>query len=83
MIVGDTGNVVPAEDPQALAQAWEALLTAGPAARRLMGNAARKRVEQNFDLGSIVERYQELYRKVLASTNAAAPQQSSIASFVG
>jgi glycosyltransferase involved in cell wall biosynthesis len=83
MIVGDTGKVVPAEDPQALAQAWEALLTAGPAARRLMGNAARKRVEQNFDLGSIVERYQELYRKVLASTNAAAPQQSSIASFVG
>jgi glycosyltransferase involved in cell wall biosynthesis len=83
MIVGDTGKVVPAENPQALAEAWEALLTAGSAARKRMGNAARKRVEQNFDLGSIVERYQELYRKVLASTNAAAPQQSSIASFVG
>jgi glycosyltransferase involved in cell wall biosynthesis len=83
MIVGDTGKVVAAEDPQALAEAWEALLLAGSAARKQLGNAARNRVEQQFDLGTIVERYQQLYRDVLGSPDAATAQRSSMASIVG
>jgi glycosyltransferase involved in cell wall biosynthesis len=83
MIVGDTGKVVPAEDPQALAQAWEELLAAGANARKQLGAAARQRVEQRFDLGAIVERYQELYREVLAAPGAAAAQRSSVASIAG
>ncbi len=83
MIVGNTGKIVPAEDPQALAQAWEELLAAGESARKQLGVAARRRVEQRFDLGAIVERYQELYREVLAAPGPSAAQRSSVASIAG
>jgi glycosyltransferase involved in cell wall biosynthesis len=83
MIVGDTGKVVPAEDPRALADAWQALLVSGAASRKQMGQAARNRVEQRFAVGSIVERYQELYRDVLALSGPASARRSSVASLVG
>lgn len=65
-LVGDTGRVVPAGDPHALADAWKELLTTGPAVRKQLGALARTRVEQHFGLGSVVERYQETYREILA-----------------
>jgi glycosyltransferase involved in cell wall biosynthesis len=80
MIVGETGKVVPAQDPEALAIAWEQLMVAGAASRKKLGDAARHRVEQYFDLGRIVERYQEMYREVLAAPGAPAAQRSSAAS---
>lgn len=83
MVVGDTGKVVPASDPQVLAEAWHAMLVSGPAARRQMGQAARNRVEQRFGLGATVERYQELYREVLALSGSASARRSSFASLVG
>lgn len=83
MIVGDTGKVVPAEDPQALADAWQSLLASGAAARKQMGQAARNRIEQRFAVGAVVERYQELYREVLALSGAAPARRSSLASLVG
>jgi glycosyltransferase involved in cell wall biosynthesis len=67
LIVGDTGDVVPPGDPQALALAWERLMEAGPEMRRRLGIAARRRVQQHFALPSIVERYQAVYSE-LAST---------------
>jgi glycosyltransferase involved in cell wall biosynthesis len=33
LIVGDTGKVVPADDPKSLAAAWEQLLGTGPVVR--------------------------------------------------
>ncbi len=83
MIVGDTGKVVPAEDPRALAEAWQALLDSGAAARKQLGQAARNRVEQRFSVSAIVERYQELYREVLALSGPASARRSSLASLVG
>jgi glycosyltransferase involved in cell wall biosynthesis len=83
MIVGDIGKVVPAEDPQALADAWQSLLASGAAARKQMGQAARSRIEQRFAVGSVVERYQELYREVSALSGAAPARRSSLASLVG
>jgi glycosyltransferase involved in cell wall biosynthesis len=83
LIVGDTGRVVPANDPQALAEAWQALLRIGPAARGQLGQAARNRIERRFDIGATVERYQELYREVLSSARSAAAQRSDLASTVG
>ena len=65
-LVGDTGSVIPAGNPSALAEAWRELLTSGPAVRRQLGALARTRVEKHFSLGSVVERYQETYRQVLA-----------------
>jgi glycosyltransferase involved in cell wall biosynthesis len=82
-IVGDTGKVVPASDPGALAAAWQEMLAGGPAVRQQMGRSARNRVEQRFNISSIVERYQELYcqiavdqsskRYVASRANQAAP----------
>jgi glycosyltransferase involved in cell wall biosynthesis len=65
-LVGDTGRVVPAGNPNALAEAWRELLTSGPAVREQLGALARTRVEQHFSLGSVVERYQETYWQILA-----------------
>ncbi len=83
VIVGQTGKVVPASDPQALANAWQQLLASSPTDRQQMGQAARNRVERRFGIGPIVERYQELYRQVVAAPGSTATQHSSVASPVG
>ncbi len=64
-IVRDTGLVAPARNPEALAQAIRQLIEAGPAARRQLGDAARRRAESEFSLPAIVCRYEDLYRKHL------------------
>ena len=63
-IVGETGRVVAPRDPAALAQGWKELLQAGPEVRRNLGLAARERIEQNFGLAAVVNRYQDLYTQV-------------------
>lgn len=68
MIVGDTGIVVPPEDPDALAGAWRKLIEAGPQVRRRMGIAARKRVREHFALPAVLERYQSIYQRLAAGT---------------
>jgi glycosyltransferase involved in cell wall biosynthesis len=73
LIVGNTGRIVPASDPAALAQAWADLLTAGADERRRLGVAARSRVMELFDLGSVTRRYEDLYLQ-LANDNAGAPR---------
>jgi glycosyltransferase involved in cell wall biosynthesis len=83
MMVYDTGRVVPTEDPQALADAWQGLLAEGRTAREQMGFAARNRIEQRFAVSAIVERYQELYREVATLAGSAPAERSSLASLVG
>src|SRR5688572_3946988 len=56
LIVGDTGKVVDPGDPLALAQAWRELIEVGSEGRRCLGVAARRRVQQHFDMSDIVER---------------------------
>lgn len=60
-IIGDTGLIVPARDPQALAAAILSWLDRDPAARREAGAAARRRIIEHFALPAIVERYASLY----------------------
>ena len=60
-IIADTGIVVPAHDPAALAHAIIDLIDRGPAARELLGRAARARVETEYSLARIVDRYTALY----------------------
>lgn len=60
-LVGKSGVVVPTGDAVALARAWESLLAAGPEARRELGAAARRRVEEHYSVAGIVRDYQELY----------------------
>ena len=73
LIVENTGSVVPPENPHALAEAWRALIDAGPAIRRRLGMAARDRVQRHFALPAIVESYQQIYAQVAAGPQQEAP----------
>jgi glycosyltransferase involved in cell wall biosynthesis len=66
-LVGDTGRVVPARDPDALAAAMKDLLTLPAEDRQRLGKAARQRVQENFSLGEICEQYSRVYRELASS----------------
>jgi glycosyltransferase involved in cell wall biosynthesis len=57
----ETGLLVPARAPQALASAVETLACA-PALRRSMGGAGRFRVKRHFSVEAMVDRYLGAYR---------------------
>jgi glycosyltransferase involved in cell wall biosynthesis len=61
LIVGDTGVVVPPEDPVALAAGIRALAGESAAARAERGTRARARIVENFALAGAVERHVQLY----------------------
>lgn len=60
-IVGSTGIVVNPEDPSALADALDSMLSLDESARKELGIAARRRVEQDFGIASIAAQYESLY----------------------
>lgn len=60
-LVGDAGRVVPAGDPQALADAILELARLPPEARAALGARARARVSREFSLERISEQYLDLY----------------------
>jgi glycosyltransferase involved in cell wall biosynthesis len=70
-IVADTGLVVPAHDPAALAHAIIDLIDRGSAARELLGRAARARVETEYSLARIVDRYTALYSDLSSNDSSA------------
>lgn len=70
---GVTGFTVPPRDPEALAQAINRLLD-DPVLRQKFGEAARRRVEQEFRLDLMVERTLRLYHEVLKGVGKR-PQQ--------
>jgi glycosyltransferase involved in cell wall biosynthesis len=61
LIVGDTGLVVPPEDPVALAAGIRTLAGESAAARAERGARARARIVENFALAGAVERHVQLY----------------------
>ncbi len=60
-LVGDTGLAVPPRAPDALADAWEALLTRSADERAALGSAARARIAAHYSLATAVARYQAIY----------------------
>lgn len=62
---GETGFLVPERDPDALATAIGALL-ANPTLRLRMGEAARRRVEQRFDITRQTAALEEIYDGLLS-----------------
>jgi glycosyltransferase involved in cell wall biosynthesis len=62
-LVGKTGISVPPNRPEGFAKAIQELVEAGPGRRAEMGIAARQRIETEFSLPSVVDRYEELYRE--------------------
>lgn len=63
-IVGDTGIVVPPKNPLAMAKAWEKLIKLSAEERKILGKLARKRIEDNFEISSVVNQYEALYNQL-------------------
>ena len=63
-IVGDTGKVVPARDPERLGEAIVELLSLPTERRRAIGAAARERIQYEFSMERMINRYTDLYRSL-------------------
>ena len=72
LLVGDTGIVIPPRDLDGLTAAIERLILAGESERRRLGGTARRRVESNFSLSAVAERYSSLYDEVAGESPALA-----------
>jgi glycosyltransferase involved in cell wall biosynthesis len=64
-IVGETGFVVPVNDPIALSYAWRKLIEMGEGRRRKLGEAARKRIEDNYSIKKITKDFEDIYMEVV------------------
>lgn len=62
-LVGDLGRVVPVGDADALAAAWQEMLTLTANQRREWAGRARLRIEDEFSLQRMVRGYERLYRE--------------------
>jgi glycosyltransferase involved in cell wall biosynthesis len=63
---GETGFLAPPRDHHALASAMLRLMGLSEAERRAMGERGREHVRTHHSLTRVVERWEELYREVLA-----------------
>ena len=64
LVIGDTGIVVPPRDPAALAAGWRRLVALGPAGRPALGERARARIVEHYDLDRVMPRYTALYEEI-------------------
>jgi glycosyltransferase involved in cell wall biosynthesis len=60
-LIGDTGLIVPTDDPGALAAAMSELVSAGPEARAALGQQARERISSRYSMAAMVARYREVW----------------------
>lgn len=65
---GETGFLVPRQDPEALANSIAYLLDNPDEARR-MGQAGRKHIEEHFSLKTMVDKTVDIYRHAIRSSN--------------
>jgi glycosyltransferase involved in cell wall biosynthesis len=63
---GESGFVVPPRDHQALGRAMLRLMELSETERRAMGDRGREVIRAHYGLNRVVERWEELYRDVLA-----------------
>jgi glycosyltransferase involved in cell wall biosynthesis len=64
-IVAETGRIVAPRDADALAAAWESLLTLAPDARASLGAAARARIVAHYDVARLVAETEMILRKAV------------------
>lgn len=67
VVAGETGFIVPRQQPEALAEAMARYLNDTELAKR-HGAAGRARVLQTFSLPAMVKRYEAVYRELLEKT---------------
>jgi len=63
--VGETGRVVPPQNPAALADELCALLGDGTDRLRALGGDARRRIEESFSIERMIRAYEATYTDVL------------------
>jgi glycosyltransferase involved in cell wall biosynthesis len=71
-IVGATGRVVPVGDMAGLARETVSLLSLSESARLELGQKARARVIEKFEIGRIVQRYEAFYSSLIGASACAA-----------
>ena len=64
-IMGDTGQVVPVKNPEALAKAWSSLIQKSREELQELGLNAQHRIKENFSLEEITKAYEKLYEETL------------------
>jgi len=69
VVDGETGLLVPPEDPAALAAALDRLL-GDPTLARRFGESGARRVSEHFGADRMVAAYVDLYREILAEVDA-------------
>ena len=69
LLVGDTGLVVPPNDPSALAAAVRLLTSESVAARAERGARARARIVENFSMQRAIDHYSRLYESILPAAS--------------
>lgn len=62
MLVGDAGVVVPKENPNALADGLDSLVSMAPEVRAELGRKASARIRTEFTMDLIRERYESIYQ---------------------
>jgi glycosyltransferase involved in cell wall biosynthesis len=55
-IIGNPEQVVPPRDPQALAAAWQRILTLEPTQRAMLSQSSRERIKREFSLQQLVDK---------------------------
>jgi glycosyltransferase involved in cell wall biosynthesis len=64
-LIGDTGEIVPRGDSEAVAAAVGRLLALEPAARQALGARARQRIIERFSIGEVARRYADVLQAVV------------------
>ena len=67
LIVGDTGLIVPPSRPELLGEGLLKMLGLPSHQRQALGQAARRRVCEKFDLTAVTRQYEALYLKLLTT----------------
>jgi glycosyltransferase involved in cell wall biosynthesis len=67
---GESGYLVPPSDAEALSDAMLRLMELPAASRRAMGELGREHVRTHYGLTRVVDRWEDLYREVLARRGA-------------
>ncbi len=70
VVPGETGWLVPRRDPDALAGAMAACMALPTASREAMGRRGRAHVAESFEIGATADRWDALYRELLACKGA-------------
>lgn len=66
-LLGDTGQLIPASDTEALARAMVSMASLEKADRTELGARARQRIVENFTLAHAVKRFEALYEAAVSA----------------